>query len=361
MSVRAFLFFAVATPLVLWAYWPALALMAERWAVEEEYSHGWLVPIFSLYLLFSRRPDSEEEGGSSLAMWIGLVVMSAGGLLWVFESSRYGLSTLGWAGMVTAVAGFCVFAASIVKGVEPEDEGRWLWSIPLIVLAAVMRFADAYFNIEWVGHISMIPLIAGIVVAAGGINVRMWAWPAIGYLVFMIPLPFRVETAMRQPLRQVATAGSTYVLQTIGYPAYAEGNAVMVDEVKLDIVEACSGLSMLMTFFALSVAVAILSDRPMWQRGLIVLSALPIALFSNISRITAQGLLYINSMDDWAGWFHDEGAAWFMVAVALLLLLFELWYLDRLLIVEMKVPMEFGLEPETQREDVAGTPPLPTS
>src|SRR5262249_56399222 len=87
----------------------------------------------------------------------------------------------------------------------------------------------------------------------------------IAFLGFMVPLPYRLHTALGGALQRVAAKSSTYLLQALGVPAISEGNLVLVNDVKLGIVEACSGLGMLVTFFALSAGLAMVL-RPM-ERG----------------------------------------------------------------------------------------------
>jgi exosortase len=142
------------------------------------------------------------------------------------------------------------------------------------------------------------------------------------------------------PLRRLATAASTYALQTLGLPALAEGNVIRLNDVRIGVVEACSGLSMLMVFFSLSTALALLIGRPRWIKTILVLSAVPIALVSNVARITITGLLH-----EWVGsrvadaFFHDV-AGWLMMPAALGLLWLVLHVLDRLFIeVVVRAPM----------------------
>jgi exosortase len=148
----------------------------------------------------------------------------------------------------------------------------------------------------------------------------------------MIPLPYRVGEAMADPLRRFATLTCTFVLQTIGLPAISEGNRILMNEENLDIVGECSGLRMLMIFFALATAVAMVIRRPLWEKLLIIASAIPIALVANLARITATGMLYEwggstlsrHAIHNWAGYS--------MMPLGLALLLLELTYLKHLLI-----------------------------
>jgi exosortase len=81
-----------------------------------------------------------------------------------------------------------------------------------------------------------------------------------------------------RPLQHLATVCSTYIMQTIGLPALAEGNVIVLGNGRIEVEQACSGLSMLMIFFALATAMAILVRRPILDRFVILASAAPIAI-----------------------------------------------------------------------------------
>ena len=94
----------------------------------------------------------------------------------------------------------------------------------------------------------------------------------------MLPLPWRIETALGSPLQFLATTASTYLLQTLGFMAFSEGFVIQLNEARIGVVEACSGLSMLMTFIALSTAAALVVRRPLVDRLVLVASSVPVAL-----------------------------------------------------------------------------------
>src|SRR5205814_9373752 len=119
-----------------------------------------------------------------------------------------------------------------------------------------------------------------------------WSSPAVSFPAFMGPWPHSASVAMSAPMQSFATTVSTFALQVIGRPAIAEGNVILLNDIELGIVEACSGLRMLVVFFALSTAVAMLIRKPLWEKLVIAGSAVPIALASNVLRITITGLWY---------------------------------------------------------------------
>ncbi len=173
---------------------------------------------------------------------------------------------------------------------------------------------------------------AGLFLLAGGPRALAWAWPAVAFLLFMVPLPHFVETGVAQPLQRVATVGSAYALQTLGLPAVAEGNRInLSSEPPLEVARACSGLSMLLIFFALSTAMAVLVRRPLFDRLVILASAAPIAIVANVFRITATGLAReAFGLEAAEKVFHDW-AGWMMMPLALALLWAELGVLSLIL------------------------------
>jgi exosortase/archaeosortase family protein len=88
---------------------------------------------------------------------------------------------------------------------------------------------------------------------------------------------------------------------------------------------------MLLTFFTFSTGAAVLMRKPLLEKMCIVLSAVPIALVTNILRITATGVMYQINAHFAQSFFHDL-AGWFMMPVCLLFLALELWALNRLII-----------------------------
>jgi exosortase len=166
----------------------------------------------------------------------------------------------------------------------------------------------------------------------GGMPVLKWALAPLLFLVYMVPLPYRVEIQLGFPLQRLATEASTYVLQTLGQPAISEGTAILIRDFKLSIVKACSGLSMMMTFFTFSTAVCLVVKKPFSDKLLILLSAIPIALLTNIIRIVLTGLMHLHVSSESANAFFHDLAGWFMMPMALAFLWAELWLLRRLFV-----------------------------
>jgi exosortase len=292
---RHLVLLAVLTACFAWAFWPTLADLARTWNSNPQYSHGYLVPAFAGLLLWLRRDRLDRAAlGSS-----------------------------------------------------------W-WGVPVLALGLALRLVGAYKYFHWFEMVSLLPCILGLWLVAGGWAAFRWAWPALFFLAFMIPLPYRTEIALAAPLQRFATVTSTFIMQTLGLPALSEGNVIRLNDVEIGIVEACSGLRMLVVFFALSTGVALLIRRPLVDRLLIVASAIPIALISNIIRITATGILQEMVDSATANAFFHDFAGWLMMPLALGLVGIELKILSRLFIDRPPtVPRGLRVPPATRRVPAA--------
>ena len=111
----------------------------------------------------------------------------------------------------------------------------------------------AYYYFTWFDAISLLPSVAGLCLLVGGWDTLRWAWPSIAFLIFMVPLPYRVEAALGSPLQRLATLSSTYVLQLFGLPAFSSGNTIVINDYTIGIVDACNGLGASYTVLACAV------------------------------------------------------------------------------------------------------------
>jgi exosortase len=262
-----------------WAYLPMLRVFADKWFHDPQYSHGILVPIFSGYLL--RR-----------AWLAGPIVLQPLPLI--------GFGLMG------------------------------------IVLA--MRIAAGSLLFHQLDAASFLLALAAMSMAFGGWPLLQRTGPAIAFLVFMIPLPYELERNVGQPLKVAATVSSTYLLQTLGQPAIRDGNLILIDEVRLGVVDACSGLKMLVTFAAFSVGAVLLMNRSRFEKLMVLLGIIPIAIASNVLRITATGLSYVFVHSKSATDFLHDLNGWLMMPVGLALLGLEVWALKKLVLEENGPP-----------------------
>ena len=111
------------------------------------------------------------------------------------------------------------------------------------------------------------------------------------YLFFMIPVPVSIYGIVAFPLQLFATKISTLLMHVVSIPVYREGNMLYFAQTQLEVAEACSGLRSMTAFIMLSFLFAYMMKTRYWPRIAIILSAIPLALFANILRVTGTGIL----------------------------------------------------------------------
>jgi exosortase len=260
---------------VLWSCWPTFVTFVNLWWTNPQYSHGFLVIPFAVFLLWHRRslftPNQRQHA------WIGLALL---------------------------LAGCC------------------------------LKLIGGFFAFAWPDRISVIFLIAGVFGTLGGWPALKWSWPSLCFLVFMVPMHGRVETLLSGPLQRFATLVSANILQTLGFFAQADGTVIILSETELGIVEACSGLRMLLAFAAMSTAISIVINRPLWQKCAIIAGTVPIALICNIGRIVLTAVLLELAGKRWSDLVFHDLAGWLMMPAGLALLWLELKFLNKLIVPE---------------------------
>ena len=274
----AWIVFGGLVALTVAAYGNMLSFASTFWS-NDLYSHGWIVPLIAAYLFWDRRrPLVETE---VVDRWIGVGIIAAG---------------LG------------------------------------------LRLFASHINNNFLDRISFIAVLLGLCLLVGGRSLLKWGGPAFAFLIFMSPLPYQVENTFLIKLLGWASRASTIILQTLGVGAVKVGQSIKIDSLEqpLIVAEACSGLRMLTVFGAMCVAVALIIDRPWWDRLAVLVSAIPIALASNIIRIVTTGLLYMAFPESQTGGtlhtiIHD-GAGYAMMFIGMGLLGLELAILRRLTI-----------------------------
>ncbi|RLB70407.1 MAG: exosortase [Deltaproteobacteria bacterium] len=199
--------------------------------------------------------------------------------------------------------------------IKPLNSGIFLILFALLVLFAGVA-AQEYFS----RRSSFVFLLAGIVLFLFG-----WQWLKslalpIGFLFFMIPLPYIVYDAMAFPLKLFVAKFSVISLKLMGVVVWREGNIIMFPQTVLEVADACSGLRSLMSLLALGVALAVFSQEKISRRVLLVLLTVPIAILTNMIRVIGTGFLaqYYGAAAA-EGFFHEfAGMGVFVLAMVML-------------------------------------------
>jgi exosortase len=299
-----------------------------------DYSHGFLVVPFAVYLLWKYRDKMPEKVG--WPNWGGLPLLLGPLPMYLVETDLNFCKEWVQGGcLVASLAGVLVTFTS-----PPPTRRRGLLDWIALGLCVSPVLYLAYFKLGGVSQTAFWVAFAALVLGVGLTAFRRWSavrWavPALAMLLLSLPLPNPVENEVSWKLQRVATLSGLVVFRTLGIPTRAETLTVLdIGSEKLEVQVACSGLSMLMAFVALTAAMAFLAPpaRRMTDRWVVFASSIPIAVFCNILRIVASGLVLLAGWREAFEWIVHDLAGYAMIVLALGLVWLEFKLIDWLLV-----------------------------
>jgi len=279
--------------IVGFAFFDGLKELLRVWDTKEEYSYGYIIPAITAFLIWQRKDRLERMA---------------------FAGS--------WAGVALMFFGLCVFLLGDLSG--------------LFLLV----------------HYAFLLVVAGLALAlTGWSGFRVIAVPLL-LLAFMIPLPQFFLTEISAQLQLISSQIGVGFIRLFGISVFLEGNVIDLGAMKLQVVDACSGLRYLFPLMTLGFIAAYFFKGQFWKRAIIFLSTIPITIIMNSLRIGAIGVLveyWGQSMAE--GFLHDfEGWVIFMACTAVLVA--EMWLLARIGTQRRSLQEAFGLDfPEPSPKD----------
>jgi exosortase len=252
---------ALLLPLFVLMYYNIVPMMVSQWYDDPNYSHGFIVPVIAGYFLYERREE--------------------------------------------------LFKAEV----SPANAGL------LIIIFGLLQLCVGYLAFElYTMRSSFIVILAGMILYFFGSAVfRIMLLPVL-YLFFMVPLPYIVYDSVAFPLKQFVAKYSVAILQLLGVVIIREGNVLLLPETTLEVADACSGIRSLVSLLALATAFAVFSQKSTIKRVIMIISAIPIAIFTNGLRVIGTGILAQYWGSKAAEGFFHEFAGLAVFAVALLML-----------------------------------------
>jgi exosortase D (VPLPA-CTERM-specific) len=252
---------ALALAALLAVFLGALEALLVVWNTQEEYGFGYLVPFIAAFLAWQRKDRLELRR---------------------FEGS--------WAGVGVVAGGVC--------------------------LGILGRFS----TLDTVAQYGFLVSLFGLVLAGcGWRGIAMFAAPLV-MICFMVPLPNYLLREISAQLQLISSQLGVGIIRLAGTSVFLEGNVIDLGNLKLQVVEACSGLRYLLPLMTLGFIATYFYKVALWKRVLVFLSTIPITIAMNTLRIAIVGI----SSDHFGraaaeGVLHDfEGWAVFMLCLAVL-------------------------------------------
>jgi len=251
----------VITTCLVVMYYDVIAAMITDWSTNDNYSHGFLIPFISGYLIWR-----DKNNLSKIPI----------------QPTNAGLFFLG--------GGLSLFVVSHI-GAE-------------------------FFTMR----LSILIVLLGLAIFIGGWKLAKSLSLPVGYLIFMIPLPGIIWNKIAFPLKLFATKISVTAIESLGIPVFRDGNIIQLANTSLEVVDACSGLRSLTSLLALSAAFALVSQHSKGRKCVLFFSAVPIAILLNIFRLSITAVLAQYFGEQVAQGFLHEISGILVFALAFMLL-----------------------------------------
>ncbi len=284
--------------LLVWLYHSIAFHLAVQWAKDPNFSHGFFVPAFALFVLWQ---------------------------------NRHRLKTI---------------------ALSPSWTG-----LPLLVLGLVM-LAFGVLGVElFTSRSSFLVLLAGLIILFRGWPLFRAVLFPLAFSFLMIPLPAIILQRFTFPLQMFASKLAAWSLQAVGIPVLREGNVIMLASLSLEVAEACSGIRSLVSLLTLAIIYGYLIENRNWVRIVLACSAVPIAVIANVFRIFGTGLLgQLWDPDKAQGFFHEfQGWLVFVVSLILLFTLHRLINLVWAPVPPAKLPAPEACEPTGNPQPATGS------
>lgn len=247
--------------LLLALYWSVLSHLVLNWRDDPNFSHGFFVPLFSVFVVWQERVRLSRI--SRKPSWSGL-----------------GIVALGMCTLIVGQMGAELFLA----------------------------------------RTSLLIVLAGLIVLFYGwmiFRALLFPW---AFLFLMVPMPTIVYNQITFPLQLLASRLSATILPIFGVPILREGNVINLPSMALEVAEACSGIRSLMSLITLSIIYGYLLEKRLWVRYLLAITSIPIAVAANSVRIIGTGLLVQYWNPEMAEGYYHTFEGWLIFVISLVML-----------------------------------------
>lgn len=284
LGASVYIKLAILGGLLVWFFYIEIGKTIGQWRSDPSWSHGFLIPLFSVYFL---------------------------------HQNRY-------------------------KIFELIPRPSWFFGLgSLVFLLILSSLNTVQFKFAYGESLIFIAALGATVLFVGGWGLLKQTWLPIAYLFFAVPLPQRLYSQITVPMRKLSAQVATQLLNVIP-DLEATVRGVVIDVIyqgkplvpSLDVAEACSGMRLLMAFVALGVAMAYLHWRPMWQRIVLLLSTIPIAILCNVVRVAVTGLIYVLWEPKYAQGIYHDLLGMLMLPLAFLFYGLLAWLMSNLFVEE---------------------------
>jgi exosortase len=216
---------------------------------------------------------------------------------------------------------FAVYLVWSTRTTLCRTELRPMGSGVAIVAAGLAILVLGVFGAElFLSRISLLIVLTGLILSFGGRKLLAELRFPLLILLLAIPLPAIIYGQITLPLQTLAARAAGALLPLFAVPVLREGHVIVLPSMKLEVAQACSGIRSLMSLLTISILYGYFLERSLWTRTMLALVTVPIAIAANCLRIVGTGIcVQYWGPEEALGFFH-EFSGWVIFSVSLLCL-----------------------------------------
>lgn len=206
------------------------------------------------------------------------------------------------------------------KGKVPDAEAQPVLGLTLLLGAVLLRYMSGLAAELFTLRMSLLGAAGALIVFVAGVRQLIHWWLPALLLVLSVPIPAVILNSLAFPLQLKASQMGAALLEWRHVPVMLAGNVIHLPERSLFVTEACSGLRSLTALISLGVLIGGLWLRFPLTRLILVLLAVPVAMFLNGIRVFLTGFL-VHFVDPALGegfMHYTEGWVVFVIAFFIL-------------------------------------------
>jgi EpsI family protein len=263
--------FALLTAAFLFAYYRTLVSMFKIWTEHAGSSHGFIIPLISLYLVWYKRQE--------------------------------------------------------LKNIPIRP--NMLWGTALTIIGALAGLIGTIGGVTTAQSISIVIIIPGLVwMLLGNAYLKALALPLM-YLLLMPPVVDLFTEKIYWPSQLFSTTIAAWLIKTLQISAFQHLQYIRMPNITLEVTKQCSGVHILICLVAVGILLAYLTQRGWWRRTVLVVLAIIIGIFTNGLRIAFIGIWLHYGGKDVEGAYHIFNGL-LMSVIGFSLLFVSTWVMDKI-------------------------------
>ncbi len=190
----------------------------------------------------------------------------------------------------------------------------------LVVVSLLLGALGTFSRIHDIVAYALILWVGGILLISFGWRTGRHFWPPVLHLVYMLPLPGTIYYKVSTSLQFLSSELGVWFLQLAHVLVFLDGNIIDLGVLKMHVAEACSGLRYMFPILSFSYIFAVLYRGPTWHKAVLLVSAVPIAIFMNSVRIAVAGIIVQYYGVEWLEGFTHFFEGWVIFLCCIVIL-----------------------------------------